>query len=468
MDKIKKFVSSEVVNKPLKLVYCSGELEKNDRIIYNYFLTLIDNFFYKEKNKYEEDRGYYFYTTVKDINKLTNIHYLDIKSSVKRLFEKHLVIDMLDTQEYIQLVGEIKISKDNDIKIFFSPRICEIVLSNQYTRLDFALSNKFKSKYSLIMYEIIKSMENEKQGIILLKNKIKDLEIFKKLMGIDKVKTYSLNAHLRNKVLEPMKKEINEITNYKFDYKIVGRGPKADLELDIRLKNKGLQIPNTIDKSNLHKVMDKVLGDEVEYSKYKNRLTRKETQHNSNIEELNQRIEDSKESIEKLRKHPLTKKFKELQEVNKKNKDMVHYDEFDPFITYHFSLKESKSNIFKLKKNISRIKVEIKNLTKQLLETKNNEELKRIDEKITKLTKENFDNEKDLKYHKQGLEWLNSKIKNMEEKRKEELQEYKEENDPYNRDSGLEHIFDVDPLEVMEKIKKDLGEDKNDNDEIPF
>ncbi|MCT7587724.1 hypothetical protein [Aliarcobacter butzleri] len=56
----------------------------------------------------------------------------------------------------------------------------------------------------------------------------------------------------------------------------------------------------------------------------------------------------------------------------------------------------------------------------------------------------------------------------MEEKRKEELQEYKEENDPYNRDSGLEHIFDVDPLEVMEKIKKDLGEDKNDNEEIPF
>uniref|UniRef100_UPI001260B75A hypothetical protein n=1 Tax=Aliarcobacter butzleri TaxID=28197 RepID=UPI001260B75A len=127
MDKIKKFVSSEVVNKPIQLVYCSGELERNDRIVYNYFLTIVENFFYKENNTYDRDKYYRFYTTMNEIYNKTQISHTNIKSSIKRLFEKYLVINLLEKETRVQLIGTIEIEQDNKIEIVFMNNIIELI-----------------------------------------------------------------------------------------------------------------------------------------------------------------------------------------------------------------------------------------------------------------------------------------------------------------------------------------------------
>lgn len=212
-------IKSITINKPRELVTVEGQMGVRERKVYNTFLGLIE----RDPEKLDIERGKYYYTTMKDIMKLTNITvYKDLKDILlKKLTDTKLRIDLLnkniEINEVVQLIGEIKIINKNEVRLFFTPQIIQMVANKNYTKLELDILVKLNSKYSLTMYEIIKRYFNSNTSFYTIPDM--SLDTFRELMGIEENKMKNL-SDIKRYVLNQIKKDINEKTDFQIDYKL--------------------------------------------------------------------------------------------------------------------------------------------------------------------------------------------------------------------------------------------------------
>jgi len=128
------------------------------------------------------------------------------------------------------------------ITIELSNDFLSLVLENKnsFCRLNFALINSFKSKYSIRLYEnIMRYMTRNNEFIHLPKM---ELDIFKKLIGI-KDNQYKRIAHLQGSVIDIAVNEINAKTEIKISYELFKSGNTySDILFHSKFKNKSSNI----------------------------------------------------------------------------------------------------------------------------------------------------------------------------------------------------------------------------------
>lgn len=153
-------------------------------------------------------------------------NYQDIKQSIKEIADKSLWIALPDGNEtllrwiekpYInQKSGLIRIRLDRDMKPFL------LQLKKNFTKYELIYTLRFKSKYTIRLYEIIKSIHyNEKMYF----QRTFSLEELRSLLGAE---TYTQYRDFKKRVLEVATQEINQFSDKEVEYEEVKRGNKVE------------------------------------------------------------------------------------------------------------------------------------------------------------------------------------------------------------------------------------------------
>ncbi len=121
------------------------------------------------------------------------------------------------------LLSEIEVDTGkNRIRFNFPKKLKEILLNpDMYTELDLYVIKGLKSKYSIVLYELLKDFKKEGKDPIL------DMTRLRTLLGIEKSK-YSMMSMFRLRVLDKAKEEINKKTDLKIDYELIRSGKRFE------------------------------------------------------------------------------------------------------------------------------------------------------------------------------------------------------------------------------------------------
>lgn len=163
-------------------------------------------------------------------------NYIDLKEQIKKIADKSLWVYLADGREtlvrwiekpYIEEgTGKISIRLDKDMKPFL------LQLKEKYTTYELIWTLHFKSKYTIRLYELIKSIHfNELQTY----TKVYPIEEIKKLLDAETYKTYQT---FKTRVLIPSIGEINRYSEKNISYEPICQGKKViAIELTISTKD---------------------------------------------------------------------------------------------------------------------------------------------------------------------------------------------------------------------------------------
>ncbi|RBQ32427.1 hypothetical protein CRU92_01595 [Arcobacter sp. FW59] len=312
---VKKDVKEENFCVPSVVVSRKGDMNKNAHKVYNSLLKVVEDYFYTQNNVYDQNKIYYFDTTLSKLSKETGIvHFKEIKKILlKDLFEISLQIEVLNKNNTLklQLVGELRVNDDNEVSVFFSPTMLYIILKGHYITIQKQTANKFKSKYSLIFYEQLKRYDFLEKGIFLPKA-FNEMNTFKKIMGISEIKTYNSIYDLQRRVLTPMVEEINNLTEYKIDIEVIGIGKNASLK--IHSINKSYLKKNRREHIIKEKQKVKYLSNGLDYCE-------NEEEEKNQLEQLQSKVYENCEKSEK-RKELDKKPLREIESIKNYFKDV--------------------------------------------------------------------------------------------------------------------------------------------------
>lgn len=157
-----------------------------------------------------------------------------LKNQIKAISDKSLWIELENGEEtlvrwiekpYIdKKSGTIKIKIDEDMKPYL------LQLKERFTEYDLIYTLNFKSKYSIRLYEYLKSIHYKK------------LQPYTQTISIDKFQkmldsTYEDFKDFHTRVLKPAKKEINTYSDILFNYELIKEGRKVvAIVIDIETK----------------------------------------------------------------------------------------------------------------------------------------------------------------------------------------------------------------------------------------
>jgi len=149
-------------------------------------------------------------------------NYTDLKEQIKKIADKSSWIELNDDEETLvrwiekpkikKNSGIIKIRLDEDLKPYL------LQLKANYTQYDIIYTLSFKSKYSIRLYELIKSIHY---------NELSDYEAtftiqeFKKKLGAEK---YTKISHFIDRALKPALNEINKFSDKFVKYETIRQG----------------------------------------------------------------------------------------------------------------------------------------------------------------------------------------------------------------------------------------------------
>lgn len=147
-----------------------------------------------------------------------------LKNQIKAISDKSLWIELENGEEtlvrwiekpYIdKKSGTIKIKIDEDMKPYL------LQLKERFTEYDLIYTLNFKSKYSIRLYEYLKSIHYRK-----LKPYTQTLSIDKFQKMLDS--TYEEFKDFHTRVLKPAQKEINTFSDITFEYELIKEGRKT-------------------------------------------------------------------------------------------------------------------------------------------------------------------------------------------------------------------------------------------------
>lgn len=152
-------------------------------------------------------------------------NYEMLKEQIKKIADKSLWVYLADGREtlvrwiekpYIEEgTGKICIRLDRDMKPFL------LQLKERYTTYELIWTLHFKSKYTIRLYELIKSIH------------FHELETYKKVYSIEDIKrileadTYKTYQTLKTRVLNPAIEEINKYSDKNVTYTTINKGKKV-------------------------------------------------------------------------------------------------------------------------------------------------------------------------------------------------------------------------------------------------
>lgn len=169
--------------------------------------------------------------------------YSEIKEAIKNIADKSLWVKMPDGRETLLRwiekasletgTGILTIRLDNDMKPYL------LQLNKNYTTCDLIYTLTFKSKYSVRLYELIKSIHYDESQPY---SKTYSVDELKKLLGAETHKTYS---HFKQKALDPAVTEINGISDKTISYEVAEKTGKKITHLTLHIAKYDI-VKNTI------------------------------------------------------------------------------------------------------------------------------------------------------------------------------------------------------------------------------
>ena len=181
-------------------------------------------------------------------------HYAELKRQIKEIRDKSMWIELSDGEEILlswlegakinRNSGKIKIRLSDDMKPYL------LQLRDNFTRYEIAYVLCMKSKYSIRLYELVKSIH------------YRELEPYTKTFTVEELRrsldagTYPRFCNFNQRVLKPAIHEVNTYTDKEVSSEPIKRGQKVEaIELTIRTKD-------TLDRLETRTMIDKQLGQE--------------------------------------------------------------------------------------------------------------------------------------------------------------------------------------------------------------
>lgn len=152
-------------------------------------------------------------------------NYKDLKEAVQEIADKSMwVFIEQDVETLLRWIekpyidhkeGTIRIRLDNDMKPFL------LQLKENFTTYELIYTLHFKSKYTIRLYELIKSIHFDDLRSYTRKY---SLDTLRRVMGAEK---YTAYKNLKQRALEPAVKEINAYSDKILTYKEIKQGRKV-------------------------------------------------------------------------------------------------------------------------------------------------------------------------------------------------------------------------------------------------
>lgn len=195
------------------------------------------------KLKYNDTDFKEFKVDIKDFCKVCGIdlsngrRYNELKNSIKLIADKSIWIEKENGDETLlrwiekptihKNDGVITIRLDEDLK----PYLLE--LKEKYTQYELIYTLKMKSKYSIRLYELLKSRQYDKLKNYKVKYSIDEL---KRLLDAENYKSFK---DFRRRVLEKATEEINLYSDINIDLTAMKQG-KTITEIEIKIRTKDI------------------------------------------------------------------------------------------------------------------------------------------------------------------------------------------------------------------------------------
>lgn len=181
-------------------------------------------------------------------------YYTELKRQIKAIRDKSMWIEIsegkevllswLDGAQISRNSGKIKVRLNEDMKPYL------LQLRDNFTKYEIANVLCMRSKYSIRLYELVKSVH------------FQELEIYAKTFTVEELRkrldaeTYPRFCNFNQRVLKPAVQEVNTYTDKKVSYEPVKNGQKVEaIELTIRTKD-------PVDRLKTRIMIDEKLGPE--------------------------------------------------------------------------------------------------------------------------------------------------------------------------------------------------------------
>ena len=206
----------------------------------------------------EDFREYEF--DVKDFCRVCGLYddsgkyYTELKRQIKEIRDKSMWIEISEGEEVLlswleraqisRNSGKIKVRLSEDMKPYL------LQLRDNFTKYEIAYVLCMRSKYSIRLYELVKSIHYMEQETYVRTFTVEDLR-----RRLD-AGTYPRFCNFNQRVLKPAVQEVNTYTDKEISYKPVKRGQKVEtIELTIRTKD-------AVDRLKTRIMIDEQLGPE--------------------------------------------------------------------------------------------------------------------------------------------------------------------------------------------------------------
>lgn len=181
-------------------------------------------------------------------------HYAELKRQVKAIRDKSMWIEISEGEEVLlswlegarisRNSGKIKVRLNEDMKPYL------LQLRDNFTKYEIANVLCMRSKYSIRLYELVKSIHFQE-----LETYIRTFTVEELRKRLD-AETYPRFCNFNQRVLKPATQEVNTYTDKEVSYKSIKTGQKVEtIELTIRTKD-------AADRVKARMIIDEKLGPE--------------------------------------------------------------------------------------------------------------------------------------------------------------------------------------------------------------
>lgn len=161
-------------------------------------------------------------------------NYADIRRTLEKLANRSMWVKIGDEEILCRWLAKVRTNKKRgvlhiEIDRDLAPYLFD--LEKKFTQYQLYNILAMKSAFSIRIYELMRSYAFQE-------NKTFDLDEFKRLLGIEDVKSYSRFPDFRRFVLEKAQSEINELTDITIHFVPITKGKKViKLQFQIRQKD---------------------------------------------------------------------------------------------------------------------------------------------------------------------------------------------------------------------------------------
>jgi len=151
--------------------------------------------------------------------------------------------------------AEDKMTKEKVVKYEIPEFVRERLVNpqdSQYANIDLVVVRGLTSKYAIILYELVKDYKN-------IEIPVMEMEEFKKIFGVDEIKSYERIERLKAKVLNKAVEELNNNENIDFtiSYKLIRMGKRyTHIKFEVKPKPQQKVLEQKIDNMQVKVLID--------------------------------------------------------------------------------------------------------------------------------------------------------------------------------------------------------------------